>query len=524
MATVTDSTTPTYDYSMIGSVGGEAAQSVNGDMINKIRAAEEKSVINPITEDIDNIALETDKLTEIKSKITEFQDMVSYFDLNNDENVFNQYLFDSTGSSAVFDAVNMSNLKEGTTTVDVTQIPQRDVFQTEKISGAGITGDSTISAGQTIGDNIKIAIGSTEYEFNAYKLSSDGTSIESAKSYKELAAEISLKDELQASVEAVGTDVNGNTEYRLIIKSAESGIDNSLTITYNHDDTVIDSGADETGFNSLFGDLSNGGVNNVLEAKNFKATIDNVEYDMSSDSITTQGSIKITGLELGKSSITVSKDTSAVVVAAEAMVAGYTALHEMINEEIYSTEAGVEDKNMLRDVLSDLKNMFFSSYGAETPEFGTETDKYGDIVKAHSNVTNNDKNLFVFGFGFDKSGNLTLDTEIFKEIVSGESDDYNFDDLKNVFTGSYENKGVGIQIKEYLDALDGYDGTFYNYEIDMIDKKADLEKDKETELKRLDAKYDIMAQQFGAYSGLIAQMESQFNGLKMMIEQSTSGN
>ena len=33
------SATPSYDYSSIGSMGGEAAQSVNGTMINKISGA-----------------------------------------------------------------------------------------------------------------------------------------------------------------------------------------------------------------------------------------------------------------------------------------------------------------------------------------------------------------------------------------------------------------------------------------------------------------------------------------------------
>lgn len=65
MAEISSTTnTPTYDYSNIGSVGSEAAQSVNGEMINKIRAAEEKAKIDPITKDIDNIALEQEKIEE----------------------------------------------------------------------------------------------------------------------------------------------------------------------------------------------------------------------------------------------------------------------------------------------------------------------------------------------------------------------------------------------------------------------------------------------------------------------------
>jgi flagellar hook-associated protein 2 len=168
--------------------------------------------------------------------------------------------------------------------------------------------------------------------------------------------------------------------------------------------------------------------------------------------------------------------------------------------------------------------MLFDNYGAETPTFGTETDDYGDIVKAHSNVTNNDKNLFMFGFELDKNGHLSVDSDTFNDIVNGENENYSFEDLKSVFTGAYENKGLGVQIKDYLDDLDGYEGLLTNYESQMDERKIELEEEKEEEIDRLDAKYGIMAEQFSAYSAIIAQMEASFSGLKMMIEQSTSGN
>ena len=568
MATVTDSTTPTYDYSMIGSVGGEAAQSVNGDMINKIRAAEEKALIDPITEDIDNISIETEKLEEIKAKVIEFQDVVNYFDIYNEENVFNQYLFDGTGTSAVFDSVDMSSLKEGTTTVNITQLAQKDVFQ------------STVVASETA------AVPSGTLTINGVDFD---TSQDDANTYEKLAGKIEQTDGLTASVEQVG-----DNSFRLVVKSEESGILNSVNIsgldlgfdtgnvqiksdvidpttntvagdilikgtdgvdvTFSNDGTesyadLVTKIDNNSNFNASINDdneivitmtdgsevsvtsdafglnLTGDNLNHTLKAQNMNAQIDGIEYDVSSSSITTQGSLKITGLELGTSSITVSKDSSAVAIAAETMVTKYNELQEMLNEEIYSEEAGIEDKSMLRNILSDMKSMLFANYGAAVPEYdSTVLDEYGDIVKNHSNVTNNDINLFVLGFELDKSGNLVMDSDIFNSILNGEDDNYDFDDLQNVFTGSYTNKGVGVQLNDYLDALDGYNGTFYDYDIDMIAKKEDLEKEKEDELERLDAKYGIMAEQFSSYSALISQMEASFSGLKMMMEMESSGN
>ena len=42
--------------------------------------------------------------------------------------------------------------------------------------------------------------------------------------------------------------------------------------------------------------------------------------------------------------------------------------------------------------------------------------------------------------------------------------------------------------------------------------------------KALNAKYEQLSLQFASYGSLINQMESSFSGLKMLIQQSTSGN
>ena len=695
MATAIDSSTPSYDYSMIGSMGGEAAQSVNGDMINKIRAAEERSLIAPITDDIDNIALETEKLEEIKAKITEFQDIASYFDIYNDENVFNQYNFDTTGSSVVFEKDDNAVLEDGMTSVNISELAQKDVYQSDTTTAktntiGGVDEEDTITigiAGKPIYQSNKVYIDSTDtigaddstsfaingktidtdsnttwddlkglindaggnfsasFENNRLVLKSkdeetaltftddddvlsdlglsdsesgkkfaavrtercytgaddtgDGTGLVgegeftlktdgkssisfdttatttwkelremidqhpsysasfdgdnklkimasdsslsitvsenlenvddagftetknlTSRTYEEMAAAISKDDDLEATMEKVGDD-----SYRLILKSAKSGEDNLLTISARGSMDVDDDGNLDAEDALGFGNTTD---NHVLTAQNLNATVDGISYDLASNKIELESGISITALKEDEtdevSTLTVSKDTSAVTLAAEAIVAHYNILQETLNNEIYSEDSVIEDKSMLRDILSDVKNILFASYGASEPEYGSEIDEYGDVVLAHSNVTNNTTSLFSFGFSLEKGGNLALDKDIFNDIVNGDDENYNFTDLKNVFTGSYSNKGVGVQIKEYLDALDGYQGTFYNYDLDMIDKKADLEKDKKDELERLDAKYGIMAEQFSSYSGVIAQMEAQFNGIKMMIEMETSGN
>lgn len=583
---------PTYDYSSIGSMGSDAVQSVNGDIINKIRAAEEESIIMPLVEDIDNITLETEKLEEIKSKVTELSDVVEYFDLYNDENIFRQYHFDVSGSSAVFDAVDVADIEPGNISVSVSQLAQKDVFQSKTFEGIDL--NSSFTEFQDPSDSLQIQVGNGEV-FTIEAFDDDGE----AKTYSEFVQDINEIDGVQASWEVVGTNSSDENIYRLILKSTEPGTSNSLNLTQNGNldlgldtgnvqvnssvvdgtdvptigqkitlnaidstpvdftfngesiETMVDTINSHSDFNASINDdneieitMSDGSevtvstdvtglsfngenLNHLLHAQNLKATVDGVEYDVSSNELTFQNGIKMTALKEDdpgeSSSVTISRDTSAISIAIETMLTKYNEVVEMVNEELNDTNSVIQDKDSLRTILDDLKTMLFQSYGADSPTFGTETDKYDDQVLAHSNVTNNDKSIFLFGVELDKSGMLSLNTETLNNILSGDDENYNFEDIRNVFTGVYENKGLGVQMKEYLESLESYDGVYNKYEEAMESRKEDLEEEKEEELERLDAKYGIMAQQFSEYSAVIAQMESSFSGLKMMIEQETSG-
>jgi flagellar hook-associated protein 2 len=553
MAEVTSSTESSYDYSSIGSVGGDATQSLNGEIINKIRAAEEEAVLDPITEDIDNIALEQEKIDEIKSKLTDFIDITSYFDISDSDNVFNQFLFDTTGDSAVFDVTDKSTLTEGSYSVHVDQLAQRDVFQSVTIADTSADVESGI---------LSIQIGTGD------ALTFDTTA---GVSYENLALMINQTEGLDASIEQVG-----DAEYRLVVKSTETGNSNSLTF----------SGLDTLGFNSTtdtkfiseitttaFGDgevsgsidingvtFDNGGsnyssiddfitdVNNhadfnasvvngrieitrtdgtsvtianntlsdgagtsltfaeentsqVLQAQDFMGVIDGIEYERSSNSVTIQNSLKITAIQVddeGESStVTVSKDNSAIQVALESMILYYNDLVETIDTELNSTDSVIEDKSSLRTMMSDLKNILFTTYS-------------------------DDKSAFLFGIELDKYGNLSLDESTLDDILNGVDENYTVDDLKEVFTGTIESEGIGVLLKDYMTDLTRYEGLLYNYENNMDSRLEDLEEDKEKAIERLDTKYDIMAKQFSAYGALIAQMEASFSSLKMMIAQSTA--
>ena len=551
------------DYSLLGSFSTGGASALSGDVLTKLREAEEKSLITPLDTKLELAETEAEKILEIKEQVTAFQDIMKYFEVGQEDNVFTQKLMDTTGSSVVFESDNTSTLLDGKRTVSISQLAQQDIYQSSTFSNK-----EAIPTGTDSSDKISIQIGT-------------GTAIDfetEGKTYEEIAQTINTQDGLTASVEKIS-----DTDYRLIVKSTESGTSNALTITqtgldldfgesYTSDTiaggvTTSNGSLDIDGTSVPFtsGDsltdiknaITTAGIANVsvtvadnkitiakddnssivissigfdfgfdddtqtLKAQNLEANVDGTDYTLSSNTIALSDGLNIQALKVDDagevSTLNISKDTSAVIIAVEQMTTQYNTLKDLITTELNSSDSSITDKDSLRSILSEVKALLFNDYGAETPTFGSETDEYGDQVLGHSNVTNNDKNLFDFGFSLDSQGNLSVDTD---ELKDGLED--KMEDLKLLFVGSYENKGLGTLLSETLDSFDGYEGLLYNYDLKMIANKEDTEKEKEAAVKSLDTKYQIMAESFAAYGGLITQMESSFSGLKQMIAQSTA--
>jgi flagellar hook-associated protein 2 len=451
------------DYSMLGSFSTGSASNLNGELIQKLKDAESASKIDPITESLELIDKEEEKIAEINDKVNELLTAIKPFDLfNSTSTVFDQISATTTGEAAIFDAVDIGALKEGRINVNISQIAQRDAYQTKTFASE---------------DSVITTDASQSITINGQTFSTTNVTL------SELATTITNNGIANASVEQVS-----DTEYRLVVKSTEPGVSNQLTIT---ETDVNDLGlTDPT-------DTNGDGItdNHILVGQNLKATVDGVSYDVSSDSITIDGNLKITGTKTGDSSISIKKDDSAIIPAIQEFANQYNELLVMITEEINSDESSVQDKSTLRTILSDIKNMMYEEYGP------------------------NDANVFNYGFSFDKLGVLTIDEKVLGEALTND-----IDDVKNLFLGVAEDKGFGTLLKEHLDDLNSYNGLFSTYESSMDSRKTTLEEEKEKAVNSLDTKYDAMAAQFSAYAAIITQMESSFSGLKMMIEQESSSN
>ena len=437
-------------------LGSSGSVDLSSELITKLKTAESTSILDPIKTEQEDTQTEIDALSKIQTMVLELLDLVDDFDLfTSDTNVFDEVSATTTGSSVSFDATDTSNMEEGTVSIEVTQLAQKDVYQSNTISDTTATMDS---------GTISITIDDTTYDF-----STDG------KTYEELVTEMNKNSGLEVSLEQVG-----DTSYRMVIKSVESGSDNGLTITQ----TDIDLGLEDTD-------------NHVLIAQNLLATIDGIDYEKSSNKVTLESGLIIKAVSEGTSTITIEKDNASVVEGIVSIADKYNNLVDLVNSYILGDEdenAVISDSSTLKTMMSEIKGVLFDSYGLEDEE-----------------------NLFKYGISFDSDGYMQVDETELTEALSD-----NYDDIKELFTGYAEKEGIGTRLKTYLDSLDGIDGLLTAYD-DKLDGRLETLKDEyQTASDKLDEKYEQMSTQFAAYTVLITQMENSFASLKSIIDDTSS--
>ena len=437
---------------VLGLGAGQAA-SLNSDLIEKLKTAERKSAVAPIEAKIEKMVKEKETFSTIEKKVAELLESIKPFDLfvSGAVTAFEQKSATTSGDSVTFDAADVKALKKGFTSVDIKTLAQKDVYQTNDVTG--VQKDQVIGKGDLI--------------VNGQVFKTDNLT------YKQLADEINTKEGMSASLEQVGTD-----SYRLVIKSKESGLDNALLITGDAKSAL---GLDVT-------------ENHKQTAQNMKATVDGVEYNVSSNSLVVDG-LKISANKAGISTINVTEDNSQIEAQMKNFVDKYNELVSLIETETLGSDSSLNDRSSIKGIVNQIKDKLFGSYGAA-----------------------GDKSVFNFGIELDKFGGLSIDSKKFNEAVQKD-----MVGLKDLFIGSAEKKGLGTVLKETLDTMKFAGGLLNSYDAAMRTRETILNENKEKAEKSLDVKYQQLALQFSSYGALINQMESSFSGLKLMIQQSVAG-
>ena len=317
---------------ILGLGQGQAA-SLNSDMLEKLKAVDRKATVEPIEKKLEKFESEKKVISDVTTKVNELFDAVKVFSLNQSTgtNAFQQKSANVSGDGVVFDSDDLSALKTGSLRVEVKELAQKDVWQSNPISGSKT---DTVNAGI---------------------ITINGTNIDtSTMSYTKLTEEINKISGVQASL----VD-SSDGKFRLAIKSTETGTANKITIG--------------GGF----------GFTNVLPAQDMKLTADGVNYSSSSNTITIDG-LKITATkETGDSTINIENDTTTLSAQMKNFADKFNELRATIENEIYSADASVDNKGALRDMLATVKNELFGTGSGKQSifDFGFSLDeKSGDII------------------------------------------------------------------------------------------------------------------------------------------------
>ena len=316
---------------------GMGAASLNSDLIEKLKTAEKRSVVEPLEKKLEKFAPERESINNIGTKVDDLLAAVKVFSLNQTSgvNAFNQKSATASGDSVIFDAPDLSTLKKGFTQVNVTQLAQKDVWQTS-------------------GENINN--GQKDQKVDKGILTINGKDFNTANfTYNELVKEINKE---LPGVSASLADV-GSTGFRLSIKSNETGVDNKITISG--------------------GTL---GFENVLEAKDMIMKVDGVEYQKSSNTITVDG-LKISATKIGESTINIEDDDSQLTNQMANFAKAYNELNALIDSEVYSADSSISDKAALKDIMGKLKEHLFGSGNSDKSIFSygfSLNEKNGDLV------------------------------------------------------------------------------------------------------------------------------------------------
>lgn len=551
-------------------LGSSGSTSLNSELIEKLKEADKASSVTPLEEKLEKFTTEKEVIANIQTKVSELLSAVKVFSLNQTTgtNAFQQKSANVTGDGVSFDADDLSALKSGTLSVKVEKLAKKDVWQTNQFDGTTVTKDSKVNQGTlTInGTNIdttnksysdlvkeinkidgvqasivedsigkfrisiksaetgeanKINFNSTNGELsegaaifgnaaqkdtwqtnefdgttttkdsivNQGTLNINGTGVDTTNlSYKELATEINKIVGIKASL----VEDSQNGTFRLSIESKETGIANK--INFEGSAEILEHfGLNNENNNVIKAqDLKIDIKNNVLQAEDMKMKVDGIDYSGSTNTITIDG-LKITATKsTGESTISIEDDNSNIKTQMQAFVTAYNTLNTLISDEVYNADSSLGDKSAIRDIMSQLKNELFGT-------------------------GNGDKTIFSYGLSFDSSnGNLVLSSTEFDNAIKNDKEG-----LKNLFVGVAEKKGIATALDELI-SNSGINKSLIDYESNMLSRQTKLTEQRDAAQEALDAKYELMAQQFAAYTTIITQMENSFSGLKLLIQQSTS--
>lgn len=447
---------------------------LTADVIDQLRAADESSLIKPITTNIDLTKQKQEAYSLLTSLMTTFKASASALSY---DTIFEGKTVSLSGEGnsqvSIDDGYNVEPF-----TLETINLAKKDITKLGAVADRDTTKVASSSGTLTIGKGDQ----SFEVSYNAT---------------------MTLQDLAQAITDAGGETFSasilrsGEDAFNLMITSKETGSENALTIT----DT---SGNLSAALFSAKGDANPNGYEKVQTGSDAK--------------------FKYNGIEITRSSNTFSDLISGVNITLG------DKLNEVTNVGISLDKTPIVDEMQLlvdsyNELISNLSDMTLSD--TETGKEGVFTND--TFVKSLSRELSammtqfmNDDSLINYGIELSQDGRMSFKSSVLEAKIDADPDA-----VKRFFTGETDEDGnftAGIftQINESLDNYTGGRGLLSSYATALDTEAQKFADSLESATKTLDERYATMANRFAAYDAMIARINSQFSSIQMMIDQAAN--
>ncbi len=441
------------EFGTLSTLGLGSQGVLNNDIIDKLKKADKDSIVTPVENRKNQLIEKQKELSELRKLFSDLNTSVT--------NMTYDTPYDSVTTDISGDSVAIStngNVKASSFNIEVTQLATKDIFESKDTFAQK---DSILEEG-----TISIGIGDDSFDID----------INAGDTLEDLVKRIngSTDSKVKASILNVG----GDTPYKLIIKSANTGSENKLTISSSSDS------------------FSNGLSRIGDEAQDAIFTLDGVSITRSSNKIDDLiDNVTIQLKQEGKSDITINKDNSKIIEGINEFVEKYNAVVKKINEDTkYDPEkqtAGIFQgdstiRNLLR-TIQDTIALTKSKDGKMASDFGLDIQRDGTLSFDEEK----------FKSEYEKDSNKTIEFFKASDATSGL-----FNKLEDqLYDISISSKGILKTLKKNLDE------DIKRYEKLQIQAQ-----------EKLDKRYDILSKSFASYDAIMGKLDQSSQVIQQMID------
>jgi flagellar hook-associated protein 2 len=461
---------------------GTGSSILTQDLIDKLKAADKKAEITPITL---SLADNKDKVAEyniIDANMTNLNDAVGELKT---PALFDERTTSVSGSSVEITADANSDVQDFS--LDVSQLASKEVEEsgsydasTDKI--ADDSGTFTLNVG---GDSFDI-----DYD--------DTMTLEDLKNTINKG---DAGDKVQASIVKIG-----DGDFRLFFTAVNTGDLNSDNNDDGTDDD-LDITIDDSKDGNLKGTQLTDDMKSVQVGEDAKFTYNGEDVTRSSNKIDDL----VTGYHItldstGKSDISVTQNRDNITGKIDSFIEKYNATMDELSRATKNSTDSSE-----RGIFSG-----DSTFTAMQRDLRGMIDKVGGGVGT----------LYDYGFDIDKSGKMSIDKTAFNAKMDDNPANveafFSGGDFTNSDGSTTTVKGAFSEMSDKTTNYTKYNGMLDNYKTFLDDSSKSLEESKTKATERLDAKYEVMKKQFAAYDAMIASFNNASSAFTQMQDASNN--